>query len=230
MVDGRKGGKGKAENFGLRHSRSGDLLDMLGAYDAWTAAGSEGDPPFDDIVLREARATLVERASKKKPETPDVFLKSVDQGDGSGCWRWTAYIMPTTGYGQIRWSGVAQYAHRVAYKIFIGEIPADRPYICHHCDNRWCVRPEHLFAGTNAENMADMRHKGRSAMGAKNGSRTHPERMRRGDSHHFSQLTEEQRREVKRLLDSGVEQMVVARMFGVARGPIRNIKEGRVKV
>ena len=90
------------------------------------------------------------------------FWAKVAKSDG--CWEWTAEI-GYKGYGRFclwslgKRSTVA--AHRVAWELTSGPIPVGL-MVCHRCDNRKCVRPDHLFLGTNQDNMTDMKNKGRS--------------------------------------------------------------------
>ena len=86
--------------------------------------------------------------------------------DTSGeCWEWTGHLSDK-GYGV--WESHnprrRMYAHRTAYGLLVGKIP-DCLHVLHTCDNPACCRPEHLFLGTHADNMADMKVKGRARSG-----------------------------------------------------------------
>jgi hypothetical protein len=83
----------------------------------------------------------------------------------SGCWLWLGSLS-AGGYARIT-VGRSINAHRVSWQLFRGEIPADKPHVLHTCDMRCCVNPDHLFVGTNADNVADKVAKGRQARSAK---------------------------------------------------------------
>lgn len=86
------------------------------------------------------------------------FEENTDRSE-SGCHVWTG-AKTDKGYGLIEVAGKTRRAHRVAYETFKGAIPAGL-LILHRCDNPSCVNPEHLRAGTQAENMQEMVAKGR---------------------------------------------------------------------
>lgn len=76
-----------------------------------------------------------------------------------GCWLWQGRV-GTHGYGMLSHNGKLTTAHRVSYVLKYGDIPSGM-IVCHHCDVRRCVNPEHLFLGTHLDNMRDCVAKGR---------------------------------------------------------------------
>lgn len=85
------------------------------------------------------------------------FFHKISMGDG--CWRWLANT-DRRGYGHLTIKGKAVQAHRFAYELFVG--PPGDLFVLHRCDNPACVRPDHLWLGTHADNMADMKTKNRA--------------------------------------------------------------------
>lgn len=160
--------------------------------------------------------------------------------EATGCWSWLGRLDPD-GYGHIMVARINGGAHRASWRIFRGEIPPGL-CVCHHCDNRKCVNPDHLFLGTHTENIADRTRKGRSAAGDRNGSRLHPESRPRGDTHssrtqpHLrprgtryrnAKLTEAQVAAILAERARGLKLKDLAAEFGVSNTLIWNIVSGR---
>jgi hypothetical protein len=96
------------------------------------------------------------KASCKGCHTPEDFWSRVDICEPNRCWNWTRSA--THSYGCITYQGKLQRAHRLAYVLAIGPIPADKPLALHKpriCHNRLCCNPAHLYAGDNSDNHRD---------------------------------------------------------------------------
>ncbi len=105
---------------------------------------------------------------KSSNELPPLRTYSISQrleaghvkDEETGCWLW-AMSKDTAGYGLVTVStGKSGAAHRAAYIAFVGEIPSGYA-VCHACDTPACIRPDHLFLGTQRDNMRDASAKGR---------------------------------------------------------------------
>ncbi len=131
----------------------------------------------------------------------------------SECWVWKASV-GTHGYGQFKHNGKPTHAHRVSFELTHGAIQAGA-YVLHRCDNRLCVNPEHLFLGTHAENMHDMKQKGRAGY-----------LRRAGEQNPSAKLTNTQAAEIRAMCSSGATQREAAAQFGVSQRAVWNIVNG----
>ncbi len=124
----------------------------------------------------------------------------------SGCWIWVGSL-GTYGYGQISINNKPIGAHRVSYELYKGPIPKGMS-VLHKCDILTCINPDHLFLGTQKDNVQDCINKGR-------------DRKARGEENGHSKLTEYQVKEIRSSTKTGV---VLSNRYGVSTSVISNIR------
>lgn len=135
------------------------------------------------------------------------FLDRISPEPNSGCWLWSGAV-DSYEYGQL-WTGQRlELVHRLAYAHYVGPIPPGH-VVCHKCDNRACVNPEHLFTGSQVENIRDCVRKRRHIHGVK-----HPR----------AKLTENS---VRDILASSETHAALARLYKVQPATIFQIRSGK---
>lgn len=148
---------------------------------------------------------------------PEIRFWNFVEKQKDGCWIWFGNTAEN-GYGHFQLPNpkVTVLAHRFSYELNTGTKIPEGMEVCHKCDNRACVNPDHLFLGTRKENAMDCVEKGRQAKGEKNGK---------------SKLKECEAKEVKRLaIDGKLPQWFIGKIFRISEIQVRKIKNGRTWV
>ena len=137
-----------------------------------------------------------------KPTRIENFWGKVAKSDG--CWLWTGVTL-NFGHGWLTYAGKKWVASRFSWFLANGPIP-DGQCVLHRCDVPACVRPSHLFLGTQTDNMQDRAAKGH-----------YP----KGETHQWAKLSEDDVRFIrKRYAEGGISQPELGRMFGVTHKAI----------
>lgn len=126
----------------------------------------------------------------------------------TGCWLWMGDHF-RDGYGKIRAYDKTSRAHRVSYRIHLGEIPPGM-CVCHKCDTPSCVNPDHLFLGTHKDNAHDRDAKGRA-------------HRPRGEECGWSKLNVAKVLQIRDMYSRGFKQRQIAEIFDIYRGHVSSI-------
>jgi predicted XRE-type DNA-binding protein len=149
----------------------------------------------NDPNLKTTQDKTIKERLEEKLLTPDPT---------TGCIEWAGNKI-WNGYGIMRINGKGVYVHRLAWELKHGPIP-DGKQVLHRCDNRPCCNDDHLFLGTNQDNMDDKKMKMRAA----------------------KKLTKEQVLSIRERLSMGDSQSRIAKDLGVDQSNISNIKTGKI--
>lgn len=127
------------------------------------------------------------------------------------CWEWKGHL--SHGYGSFTFHNHRDKAHRVSWELANGPVP-EGLFVCHHCDNRKCVRPDHLFLGDAFDNMGDAARKGRMI-------------GMRGELSPHSRLTEEDVHGIRFLAAEGIPRKQIAKDYGIVLRHVSQVISGR---
>lgn len=155
-----------------------------------------------------------------RPYVTDQFLerfwsKAHRPDADDSCWTWFRAVNED-GYGHflLRKGGGSVGAHRVAYALANGGVIPAGGVVCHRCDTPACIRPEHLFLGTQLDNIRDCIAKGRH-------------KRTRGEQHHKARLDEQKVREIRAAEKRPGLVVDLAALYGVSESTIRSVRRGK---
>lgn len=156
------------------------------------------------------------------------FWAHFTKGTIDECWLWRGGKTAKDGHGRFRVNGKKTIASRYSYELHFGPIP-EGLFVCHRCDVRSCVNPNHLFLGTPAENAQDCANKGRGFFNRPESAhaRTKGAKKRSGTKHGMARFSEADLQIIRALSENGYNGQVIANTFGCDRSVINKILAGK---
>jgi len=153
---------------------------------------------------------------RKREAVLKLLVNKVERSQ-QGCWEWIGG--KTNGYGSFRLPDVCEgakiLAHRASWVVFKGEAIPDGLFVCHHCDNPKCFNPDHLFLGTQFDNIQDCKEKGR---------------LITGTASHLSKYDDKDLARVVELLSEGKTGKEIKAQTGISTTHISRIRRGYTRV
>lgn len=146
------------------------------------------------------------------------FWSRVKKQD-NGCWEWQGALR--NGYGAFKYKGKTQSAHRVIYKHLFSLEDASL-YVCHTCDNRKCVNPDHLFSGTHSDNMKDAYQKGRIVL-----PNEEEVQFQNGHKPVNRRLSDDEARQIRDLCEDGLSHSKISELHHIPVHIVKDISAGR---
>lgn len=142
-----------------------------------------------------------------------LLEKSIPEPN-TGCWLWTA-SHKSNGYGYMWGGSKKEHSHRLSYSLFKGAIPSVM-FVLHRCDQPACINPDHLFVGTQSDNLNDCVKKGR-----------HRPASLKGEVNHKSKLTDLDVEAIRSATKKPRYLYELSEKYGVSRGSICAVRNGR---
>lgn len=165
---------------------------------------------------------MVSRYKRKYPDrdylrasapVEERFFRRIQYEPNTGCWLWEgAPRRAEEGYGRIDVGGKAVPAHRYSYEYHRGPIPSGM-VVCHKCDTPACVNPDHLFLGTQGDNVRDCAAKGRLVDNS-------------GERSPLAKLTDAQVAEIRAMPKRWGDGREVAARYGISRDYLYQLRWG----